>query len=46
MPAYHAHGEELPRHLDGEFAVALADLYRRRLLLAVDAFGDNVDSAS
>jgi asparagine synthetase B (glutamine-hydrolysing) len=36
---YHRHGEEFPRHLDGDFAMALYDFDRRVMVLATDAFG-------
>ena len=39
IPAYHAFGENLARHFDGEFALAIADVLRQKLILAVDPFG-------
>ena len=40
LHGYRAWGEELPRHLVGQFAFALADRRRRRLFLARDRFGE------
>ena len=40
LHGYRAWGEELPRHLVGQFAFALADRGRRRLFLARDRFGE------
>ncbi|KAF4696007.1 hypothetical protein FOZ60_002729 [Perkinsus olseni] len=39
IPAYQHLGEHFPRLLDGEFALALADLDRARLILSSDVFG-------
>lgn len=38
VDAYRAHGLDACAHLDGQFAFALSDPARRRLLLAVDRF--------
>lgn len=40
LHGYRAWGEDLPRHLVGQFAFALADRARRRLFLARDRFGE------
>jgi len=39
VAAYHAYGEEFPKHLNGDFALGLFDPGRQRLLLARDAIG-------
>ena len=37
---YHEHGDELPKRLNGSFALAVIDRERQRLLLAVDRAGN------
>ena len=39
LEAYDNFGETFPRHLDGEWAIALADFGRDKLILATDIFG-------
>ncbi len=40
LHGYQAWGDELPLHLDGMFAFAIWDAYRRRLFCARDRFGE------
>lgn len=40
LALYEAHGEDLPKHLPGQFAFALWDEGRRKLVCARDRFGE------
>lgn len=39
LPAYEKYGPNFPRWLDGEFAVAVLDISKDRVVLATDSFG-------